>query len=133
MADKKKKKEKTEAEETETAARSVTATARYVRISPQKMRLVADTVRGKKIAEARAALTFSTRGAAGVIGKVISSAAANAENNNDLSSEDLYISRIVVNEGPTLKRFRPRAMGRAGRIRKRSSHVTVELTSREEG
>lgn len=130
MADKKKKEEVKEVGEEAQTAR---ATAKYVRISPRKMRLVADTVRGKKIADARSTLTFSTRNAAEVINKVIASAVANAENNHDMSGDELYVSRIFVDEGPTLKRFRPRAMGRASRIRKRTSHVTVELASREEG
>ncbi len=130
MAEKKKKKEdKEEPEE----GQPVTATAKYVRISARKMRLVADTVRGKQIADAQAALAFSTRAAARVIGKVIASAVANAENNHDMSRDNLFISSIFVNEGPTLKRYRPRAMGRAGQIRKRSSHVTVTLAPGKEG
>ncbi len=130
MADKKKKEKEPEKEE---SVEAVTATARYVRISARKMRLVADIVRGKQIADAQAALTFSTRAAARVISKVVASAVANAENNHDLSGDDLFISSIYVNEGPTLKRYRPRAMGRAGQIRKRSSHVTVTLAPRKEG
>lgn len=136
MADKKKKDSKAKAEEKNEAAAAlepVRATARYIRISARKMRLVADTVRGKDIAAARTTLAFSTRAAAKVVDKVIASAAANAENNHDLSVDDLFVSRIYVNEGPTLKRFRPRAMGRASRIRKRTSHVTVELAPRKEG
>lgn len=114
-------------------APAVSATARYVRISPRKLRLVADLVRGKAIADARTVLSFTPRGAAGVVDKLVSSAVANAENNHDLSGDDLYIRGIYVNEGPTLKRFRPRALGRASRIRKRTSHVTVELAIRKEG
>ncbi len=130
MADKKKKEE---TEEIEEEARPVTATAKYVRMSARKVRLVADTVRGKQIADAQAALAFSTKAAAKVISKVISSAVANAENNHDLNADELFVSSIFVNEGPTLKRYRPRAMGRAGQIRKRSSHVTVKLDLRREG
>ncbi len=127
---KKKKEEKaTEPEEQGTA----TATARYVRISPRKMRLVADMVRGKDVADAQTTLAFSTRHAAKVVSKVIGSAVANAENNHDMSGDELFVEKIFVNEGPTLKRIRPRAMGRAFRIRKRSCHVTVELASRKEG
>lgn len=115
------------------AAGSARATARYVRISPRKMRLVADMVRGKDVAQAKVALAFSTRAAAKVVDKVIASAVANAENNHDLSRDELIVRKIFVNEGPTLKRFQPRAMGRAFRIRKRTSHVTVELAPRKEG
>ncbi|MHB1412499.1 MAG: 50S ribosomal protein L22 [Thermoleophilia bacterium] len=140
MADKKKKADKkTEPKkagrknaEVE-AVEAVRATAKHVRVSARKMRLVADTVRGKDLAAARTTLAFSTRAAAKVVDKVIASAAANAENNHDLSVDDLFVSSIFVNEGPTLKRFRPRAMGRASRIRKRTSHVTVELAPRKEG
>lgn len=112
---------------------TVSATARFVRMSPRKLRLVADMVRGKDVADARVILSFSTRAGAGVVDKLIASAVANAENNHDLSSDDLYISSMFVNGGPVLKRFRPRAMGRASRIRKRTSHVTVELAPRGEG
>ena len=117
------------AEEVQTA----TATAKYVRVSPRKMRLVADQVRGKSIADARTVLAFSKRNAASVVGKVIGSAVANAENNYDMDADELFVSSIYVNEGPTLKRIRPRAQGRAFRIRKRTCHVTVELAPRKEG
>jgi large subunit ribosomal protein L22 len=109
------------------------ATARFVRISPRKLRLVIDMVRGKSVADARSVLAFTPRGGSVVVEKVISSAVANAENNYDMSGDDLYISSIYVNEGPTLKRFRPRAMGRASQIRKRTSHITVIVTERKEG
>ncbi|MFA5809374.1 MAG: 50S ribosomal protein L22 [Thermoleophilia bacterium] len=109
------------------------ATARFVRISPRKLRLVTDMVRGKSVADARSVLAFTPRGGSVVVEKVISSAVANAENNFDMSGDDLYVSSIYVNEGPTLKRFRPRAMGRAARIRKRTSHITVVVTQRKEG
>lgn len=111
---------------------SATATAKYVRISPRKVRLVADMVRGKSISEAKAVLSFTPKGGAEAVGKVISSAVANAENNFDLSGDELFIGQIYVNEGPTLKRFRPRAMGRAARIRKRTSHITVKVATRKE-
>ncbi len=127
-----KKKVNKEAEQPEESG-TATATAKFVRISARKMRLVADQVRGKDVAEARTLLNFSTRSAANVINKVLASAVANGENNHDLSADELFISSIFVNEGPTLKRIRPRAMGRAFRIRKRSCHVTVELSSRKEG
>lgn len=129
MAEKKKK----ETEETKAIAGSAFATAKYVRVSARKMRLVADMVRGKKIPEARSVLAFSTKAAAKVVDKTLASAVANAENNHDLSGDELYVRSIYVNEGPTLKRFRPRAMGRATRIRKRTSHLTVELAERKEG
>lgn len=125
---------KAEKENKEVAAAGFArATARYVRVSPRKMRLVADMVRGKDIAQAKTTLAFSTRAAAKVVDKVIASAVANAENNHDLSRDELIVRKIYVNEGPTLKRFQPRAMGRAFRIRKRTSHVTVELAPRKEG
>ncbi|HZD39354.1 MAG TPA: 50S ribosomal protein L22 [Terriglobales bacterium] len=114
-------------------AGSASATAKYVRVSARKMRLVADQVRGKRLAEARSILAFSPRAAARVVDKAIASAAANAETNHDLSSDELFIRNIYVNEGPTLRRFQPRAMGRANRIRKRTSHLTVELAERKEG
>lgn len=129
----KKEKGREAAGEAAQEAGSASATARYVRISARKLRLIADMVRGKKLAEARSLLSFSPRAGAKVVEKTIASAAANAENNHDLSSDELYIKRIYVNEGPTLKRFQPRAMGRAYRIRKRSSHLTVELAERKEG
>jgi large subunit ribosomal protein L22 len=110
----------------------VSASAKYVRISPRKARLVVDLIRGKSVADARAILLLTPRGAAPVVGKVLASAVANAENNNDLVAEDLYIARAYVDEGPTLKRFRPRAMGRATRIRKRTSHITISLDERKE-
>ncbi|RJQ44649.1 MAG: 50S ribosomal protein L22 [Gaiellales bacterium] len=112
---------------------SVSATAKHVRISARKLRLVADLVRGQDIARARTTLSFTPKGGAAVIDKLIASATANAENNHDMSADELFIKSIYVNEGPTMKRYRPRALGRAYRIRKRSSHVTVELASREEG
>jgi len=130
-ATKKKKAPKEEAEMEE--AGTASATAKYVRVSARKMRLVADMVRGNGVAEARTVLAFSTKNAASVVGKVLGSAVANAENNHDMSADELYISTILVNEGPTLKRIRPRAMGRAFRVRKRTCHVTVELSSRKEG
>lgn len=131
-----KKKENNEAEETaviDEPVETVRASARYVRISARKLRLVADLVRGKKATEARTILAFTPKGGASIVEKVIASAVANAENNNDLSEDELYISGIYVNEGPTLKRWRARAMGRASRINKRTSHITVELTPGEEG
>jgi ribosomal protein L22 len=110
----------------------VRASARYVRIAPRKARLIADQVRGLHIEKARALLQFSPRGAAEDIHKLINSAAANAENNHDLIGDEMKVSSITVDEGPTLKRFRPRAMGRATPIHKRTSHIAVALTPVED-
>jgi ribosomal protein L22 len=110
----------------------VRASARYVRIAPRKARLIADQVRGLHIEKARALLQFSPRGAAEDIHKLIDSAAANAENNHDLIGDEMKVSSITVDEGPTLKRFRPRAMGRATPIHKRTSHIAVALTPVED-
>jgi ribosomal protein L22 len=110
----------------------VRASAKYVRIAPRKARLIADQVRGMPIEEARALLRFSTRSAAQDVGKLIDSAAANAENNHDLVADDLKVSEILVNEGPTLKRYRPRALGRATPIHKRTSHISVALIPEED-
>ena len=110
----------------------VKAKARYVRIAPRKARLIADQVRGMHIEKARALLQFSPRGAAHDIHKLINSAAANAENNHDLIGDEMRVSSITVDEGPTLRRFRPRAMGRATPINKRTSHIAVALTPVED-
>jgi large subunit ribosomal protein L22 len=106
----------------------VRASSRYVRVAPRKARLVADQVRGLQIERARALLRFSPRGAARDIGKLIESAAANAENNHDLVADEMRVAEITVNEGPTLRRFRPRALGRATPINKRTSHIAVALS-----
>ena len=110
----------------------VKASARYVRIAPRKARLIADQVRGMHIEKARALLQFSPRGAALPIHKLIDSAAANAENNHDLIGDEMRVASITVDEGPTLRRFRPRAMGRATPINKRTSHIRVALTPVED-
>ncbi len=114
------------------AAPVVRASARYVRIAPRKARLIADQVRGLHIEKARALLQFSPRGAAEDIHKLIDSAAANAENNHDLIGDEMKVSAITVDEGPTLKRYRPRAQGRATPIHKRTSHIAVALTPAED-
>ena len=106
----------------------VNARARFVRVAPRKARLVADQVRGLPIEDALPLLRFSTRSAAQDIRKLIESAAANAENNHDLVADELLIKDIHVDEGPTLRRYRPRALGRATRINKRTSHIQVALT-----
>jgi len=101
------------------------AIAKYIRISPRKVQEVADLVRGKSVNEALAILEFTNKRGAGILKKVVNSAVANAENNNDMDRENLYIAEVYANQGPTLKRFRPRAQGRAFMIRKRTSHVGV--------
>ena len=106
----------------------VNARARFVRVAPRKARLVADQVRGLPVDDALPLLRFSTRSAAKDIRKLIESAAANAETNHDLVADDLVIKDIHVDEGPTLRRYRPRALGRATRINKRTSHIAVALT-----
>jgi ribosomal protein L22 len=110
----------------------VRARARFVRVAPRKARLVADQVRGLPIEDARSLLRFSPRGAARDIAKLIDSAAANAENNHDLVADDLLVADIIVDEGPTLRRYRPRALGRATKIDKRTSHIRVALTPEDE-
>ena len=106
----------------------VSATAKRLRISPRKVRLVADQVRGKPIDDALNTLAFSTHKGAPLIRKVIDSAIANAEENEGADVDDLRIKEIFVNDGITIKRIRPRARGRADRILKRTCHVTVTLT-----
>ena len=110
----------------------VRARASYVRIAPRKARLVANQVRGLPIDDALTLLRFSPRGAARDIAKLIGSAAANAENNHDLVADDLLIKEISVDEGPTLRRYRPRALGRATRINKRTCHIKVALTPEDD-
>jgi ribosomal protein L22 len=109
----------------------VNARARFVRVAPRKARLVADQVRGLPLEDALPLLRFSTRSAAQDIRKLLESAAANAENNHDLVADDLLVKDIHVDEGPTLRRYRPRALGRATRINKRTSHIAVALTPEE--
>lgn len=112
---------------------SARATATTVRISSRKVGLVLDTIRGKSVAEAFAILKFTPRGASSDVEKVLKSAVANAENNFDLDRESLYVSETFANEGPTLKRFRPRAKGSASPINKRTSHITVVVSEKQEG
>jgi ribosomal protein L22 len=109
----------------------VHAKARYVRTSPRKARLVCDHIRGKDVTEARAILAYTPRGAAKAWIKLLESAVANAEHNHELVGDELRIAAVYADAGPTLKRFRPRAMGRATRIRKRTSHLTIALTPKE--
>ena len=106
----------------------VSATARRLRISPQKARLVVDQVRGKPVSDALDILSFSNRKGAVLVRKVLESAIANAENNEGADIDELKVSEVFVNEGMTMKRIKPRAKGRADRIFKRSSHITVTVT-----
>src|SRR5215211_3406854 len=107
------------------------AVARYVRMSPTKVRSVVALIKDRPLQEALDILRFSPQAAAVPVFKVIASAAANAENNLDLDRDTLVVAAAYADEGPTLKRIRPRAQGRAYRIRKRTSHITVEVESRE--
>jgi len=106
------------------------AQARYVRITPMKARRVVDLIRGLPAGQARNVLTFAPQAASEPVAKVLASAVANAEHNERLDPDTLWVSEAYVDEGPTLKRFRPRAQGRAYRIRKRTSHITVVVESR---
>ena len=106
-------------------ANAALAQARYVRTAPMKCRRVVDMVRGLDVQEALDILRFAPQAASEQVGKVLASAVANAENNKQLDARDLFVSQAYVDEGPTLKRFRPRAQGRAYRIRKRTSHITI--------
>jgi large subunit ribosomal protein L22 len=111
---------------------AVRAQAKYVRTSPRKVREVVDLIRGKSVADARTTLVFANRSASGIVAKVLNSAVANAENNNNLDADDLWVVRAYADPGPTIKRFKPRAMGRASRIRKRTSHITVSVDEKKE-
>jgi len=106
------------------------AIAKYVRISPQKARLVVDLIRGKKAEEADTTLGFTDKKAAGIIRKVLKSAMANAVQNPNIDENVLYVREIFVDQGPTLKRWRARAQGRATPIKKKTSHITVVLDER---
>ncbi len=103
------------------------ATAKYVRITPRKARLVADEIRGKSYPEAVSLLRFTNKRAAKILSEVLNSAAANAEHNLDADPDELRVKTVKVDDGPTIKRYKARAMGRATMIRKRTSHITVEL------
>ena len=107
------------------------AIARTVRIAPRKVRLVVDLIRGKQVGEAIAILKHTPKAASPVVEKVLKSAIANAEHNYDLDVNNLVISKVFVDEGATLKRFRPRAQGRASAINKRTSHITVVVAEKE--
>ena len=120
------------ADATAPGAISVSAHAKYVRTSARKARLVCDHIRGKSVEEAYAILAHTPRHVAADWQKLLRSAVANAEHNHELVGEDLRIASVHADEGPTLKRFRPRAMGRASSIRKRTSHLSITLTPKEQ-
>jgi large subunit ribosomal protein L22 len=107
-----------------------TATANHVRIAPRKVRLVIDLIRGKEVGEAIAILRHTSRAASPILEKILNSAIANAEHNYQLNPNNLKIESAFVNEGPIMKRFRPRAMGRASRINKRTSHITLVVSEK---
>lgn len=117
---------------TDTATVEVRATAKYVRVSPGKARLVVDLIRNKSVAQAFDILHFCNRAVAVDVEKVLKSAVANTENNNGLRASDLVVKATYVDEGPSLKRIRPRAKGSASRILKRTSHITVVVAPRKE-
>lgn len=108
------------------------ATAKYVRMSPSKLKPVTDLVRGKDLNEALTILKFTSGKGAELVEKVVQSAAANAENNHDMNPDELYVAEIYANQGPTMKRFRAGTQGRASMILKRTSHIAVTLRSRED-
>ena len=105
------------------------ATLRYARLTPMKARRVVDLIRGRSASDAASILQFAPQAASEPVAKLLASAVANAENNQGLDPETLLVDKVFVDEGPTLKRFQPRAQGRAFRIRKRTSHITIELVS----
>lgn len=111
----------------ENAEKRPHAIARYVRISSRKVKIVIDMIRGKSVKEAQAILEYTPKAATEPVLKLLKSAVANAENNLELNRDDLYVAEVYANQGPTLMRFRPRAQGRASRIRKRTSHITIVL------
>ena len=110
----------------------VFATAKYVRMAPRKVRLVVDQIRDKSVNQALELLQFANVAAATPVEKVLRSAVANAENNNNLRANNLVVAKAYVDEGPTLRRIRPRAKGSASRINKRTSHITIVVAPRKE-
>jgi large subunit ribosomal protein L22 len=108
--------------------RDVRAVAKTVRVSPRKARLVVDHIRGRTVPEARTILAFTTRAVADDVEKVLRSAVANAESAHGLNGDDLYVSAVYVDEGPTIKRWRPRARGRMSPIKKRTCHITIQVS-----
>src|SRR5690606_27899394 len=106
------------------------AVARTVRIAPRKARLVVDLIRGKQVGEAVAILKHTPKAASPIVEKLLKSAVANAEHNYDMDVNNLLVSKVYVDEGPTMKRFRPRAQGRASQINKRTSHITIVVSEK---
>lgn len=113
-------------------AQEAIATARYIRMSPTKVRQIVDLIRGRHVDDARRVLAFTHRAACAPVSKVLESAVANAESNRGLPGDELFVVRTWVDEGPTLKRYRPRALGRATMIRKRTCHISVVVGRPEE-
>ena len=109
------------------------AVARTVRIAPRKTRLVVDLIRGKQVGEAVAILKLTPKAASPIVEKLLKSAIANAEHNYEMDANNLVVAQVFVDEGPTMKRFRPRAQGRASAINKRTSHITIVLSEKKEG
>lgn len=112
-------------------AKEVKAIAKYVRIAPRKVRIVIDLIRGKDVADALAILKFTPKRGAVLVDKVLKSAIANAENNFDMDTDNLYVSKCFVDQGPTLKRIHPRSRGQAFSILKHTSHITVVVSEKE--
>ena len=115
----------------ETKIQEAVATLNYARISSRKVKVVADLIRGKDVNEALAIVKFTPKASSEIIEKLLKSAIANAENNHNMDSNNLYVAEIYANQGPTLKRIRPAAKGSASRIRKRTSHITIKLREKE--
>lgn len=113
-----------------TQVREAKATLKYARISSRKVKIVADLIRGKDVDEALSIVKFTPKASSEIIEKLLKSAIANAENNHEMKSENLYVAEIYANQGPTLKRIRPAAKGSAVRIRKRTSHITIVVKER---
>lgn len=109
------------------------AVVKTVRIAPRKARLVVDLIRGKQVGEAVAILKHTPKAASPIVEKLLNSAVANAEHNYDMDANNLLVEEVYVDEGPTMKRFRPRAQGRASQINKRTSHITIVLSEKKEG
>ena len=115
----------------ENAVLEARATLKYARISARKVKIVADLIRGKNAEDALAIVKFTPKASSEIIEKLLKSAIANAENNQNMKSNNLYVDQIYANQGPTLKRIRPAAKGSAVRIRKRTSHITIVLKERQ--
>ena len=116
----------------ETKIQEAVATLNFARISPRKVKVVADLIRGKDVNEAISIVKFTPKASSEIIEKLLKSAMANAENNHNMDSKNLYVAEIYANQGPTLKRIRPAAKGSASRIRKRTSHITIKLREKED-